>query len=33
LAYRVNIYAHQPLSINHVYVDAKTGEVLYKSDL
>jgi Zn-dependent metalloprotease len=30
LAYKFNIYAHQPLSREYVYVDAQTGKVIYK---
>lgn len=33
LAYKFNIYAHQPLSRDEIYVDANTGEILRKTSL
>ncbi len=33
LAYKVDVYAHQPLSRADYYVDAKTGKVLGKNDI
>lgn len=33
LAYQFNIFAAQPLSRAHIYVDARTGEILGKEDL
>lgn len=33
LAYKFDIYAHQPLARKNVYVDARTGEVILTQDL
>ncbi|MAX79438.1 MAG: hypothetical protein CL843_04580 [Crocinitomicaceae bacterium] len=33
LAYKFNIYAHEPLSKNEVYVDAVTNEVIFRQNL
>ncbi|MFD0992236.1 M4 family metallopeptidase [Tenacibaculum geojense] len=33
LAYKFDIYATKPLSRNHVYVDAKSGEILFKNPI
>ncbi len=33
LAYKVDVYAHQPLSRAYYFVDAKTGKVISKNDI
>lgn len=33
LAYKFNIYAHQPMSRQHIYVDAVTNQVIYTQNL
>jgi len=33
LAYKLNIYAHSPVSRNEVYVDASNGEIIYVNEV
>ena len=33
LAYKFNIYAEKPLSRNYIYVDAKTGDIVFKNSI
>ena len=33
LAYKIDVYAHQPLSRANYYIDAQTGKVLGKNDI
>jgi PKD repeat protein len=33
LVYKYNIYAHEPLSRQEVFVDARTGEIIYSNNL
>ncbi len=33
LAYKINVYAVEPLSRHHIYVDAKSGKILHKKSL
>ncbi len=33
LAYKFNVYAMEPLSRHHIYVDAKSGKILHKKSL
>lgn len=33
LAYKFNIYAHEPVSRAYIYVDASTGEIIYEDEV
>ncbi|MEZ4922955.1 MAG: M4 family metallopeptidase [Crocinitomicaceae bacterium] len=33
LAYKFNIYAHQPVSRTYIYVDASTGEIIFEDEV